>query len=118
MEGVERGVQSHVLDALSKPQIKLVPQNRGESARSVRDLKYRVVAETSVLSKNVDQPKDGLDRTQQRVLRRRQRNLVDSLAELVIFRLFDRQYDAAVEVIAKRGNVLPAENHLEIHRVS
>ena len=92
-------------------------QDGGEGTVAVRDLKDRGVSETLVLSEDLDQPKDRLDWTQQVVIRRRQRDLVDTFAELVIFRFLHGDNDTVVDVVVKWSDVLPAQNHLQIDRV-
>ena len=108
MEGILRGVQTHVGDPLFEPQIKLMPEDGGEGTRAVRNLKDWGVSETLVLPVNIDETENRLDRTEEVVLRRRQRNLVDAFAELVVFGFLHGDNDSVVDVVAKRGDVFPA----------
>ena len=117
MESVESGVVAHGPDPVLKPPIEFVAQNGGQLAVVIRETKDRIRTETLVLAVDVNERKDGSHRTDQRILSGGQGNLVDSFSELVVLRFVDFYEDTGVHVVVQGRDVLPAQDHLEIHRL-
>ena len=99
MECVESGVVPHGPDPIFKPSVEFVAQDGGELAVVVRETKDRVGTETLVLAVDVNEREDGSHRTDQRIFGSGQRDLVDSFAELVVFRLVNFYEDTGVHVV-------------------
>ena len=108
MEGITRGVQTHVGDPLFEPEVKLVAQQRSEGSLGVWNLKDRIVPEASVLAVHIDQSENRLDRTEEWILSCSEWNLMHAFTELIVLGFFHGYDDTVVDVVAKRGNVFPA----------
>ena len=114
MEGVEGGVVAHRLDPVLEPLVEFIAKDRFETTLVVGDLEDRSVTEAPVPSVNVDERENGPDRTQEGIVGRSQRDLVDPFAKLVVFGFLDREKDSAVHVVVERLDVLPTEDHFQI----
>ena len=109
------GVQSHVLDPALEPQRELVPADRGEGAVVARSLEHRVSSRAPILAVDPNELENGLHRAQLGVVGGSQRNLVDTLSELVVFRLGDGEHNPSADVVVEGLDPVPAQDHVQVY---
>ena len=107
-------VQSHVPQSALEPLGELVPDDGGELAAIERRLEHRSSSSAVLLAVNPHELQDGGHRTELRVVSSSQGDFVDSLPELVVLRLGDGKYDALVDVVVQRLDVVPAQDHVQV----
>ena len=115
MKSVATWIQAIQRQAGLKPLVEFVSNDLGEIAKAVWDLEHRILATVAALAQNVHQTEDGLDRTEHGMLSRHEGNEVVKLPVMVVFGFGDSEHDTGLDVIAERGNVFPAEDHVKIY---
>ena len=115
MKSVETWIQAILRQAGLKPLVEFVSNDLGEIAKAVWDLEHRILATVAALAQNVHQTEDGLDRREHGMLSRAEGNEVVKLPVMVVFGFGDSEHDTGLDVIAERGNIFPAEDHVKIH---
>ena len=114
VQRVQGGVETHVVQTHAKPFIEFMALNDFEASISVGDLEDGAITVTPVLSVDFDKPENGPDRTEKRVGGASEWDHVYSLSELVVLRLWDRENNSVVDIVAEWFHVLPAQDHLEV----
>ena len=109
MKSVETWIQAILRQAGLKPPVKFVSKDLGEIAKVVWDLEHQILATVAALAQN------GLDRREHGMLSRAEGNEVVKLPVMVVFGFGDSEHDTGLDVIAERGNIFQAEDHVKIH---
>ena len=111
------GVQAHVVEPRPKPGVKLMPEKNLEVSVTIGNPENGRVAVAVVFAVNFTQTDDSFYRTEERVFRRRQRDLVYPLTKLIVLGFVDREHDTVLQAVVQRLDIRPAQDHLEIHIV-
>ena len=111
------GVQTHVVEPRPKPGVKFMPEKNLEVSVTIGNPENGRVAMTIVFAVNFTQTNNSFYRTEERIFRRRQRDLVDPLTKLIVLGFRNREHDTILQVVVQWLDVRPAQDHLEIHVV-
>ena len=87
------GIQAHVGEPCAKPQIEFVPKEDLEAAYTVRHLEDGRVTTAVVFAVDLSEPADSPDWTQQWIFGRRQWDLMNPLAKLVVLGFGHLEHD-------------------------
>ena len=114
MKSEVRRIQAHVLQSVLEPQRELLSDDRGESSLVQRSLEDWNTTRTPLSPVDLHEFEDGDHGTQSGVGGGGEWDFMDSLSVLIVLGLSDVEHDALRDVVVERGDVVPAENHLQI----